>query len=179
MFSWLCPTFVTWRTALCQAPLSLGILQARILEWVVVPSSRESSQPRDLTQVSCIAGRFFTDWATGEAQEYSRRQLILCPENLPNPEIEPRSPALQADYLPAERPGKTLLKYFVVQLLSDIWLFATAWIAASQASQSFAISCILLKVMFMESVMPCNHFILCHPLLIWPSIFPSIRVFSN
>ena len=47
-----------------------GILQARILEWVVFPFSRGSSQPRDRTQVSHIAGRFFTSWATWEAQEY-------------------------------------------------------------------------------------------------------------
>ena len=45
-----------------------GILQARILEWVAVPFSRESSQPWDRTQVSCIAGGFFTVWATREAQ---------------------------------------------------------------------------------------------------------------
>ena len=50
-----------------QAPLSMAILQARILERVVMPSSRESSQPRDQTQVSHIAGRFFTAWATREA----------------------------------------------------------------------------------------------------------------
>ena len=47
-----------------------GILQARILEWVAFPFSRESSQPTDGTQVSCIAGEFFTSWATREAQEY-------------------------------------------------------------------------------------------------------------
>ena len=47
-----------------------GILQARILEWVAFPSSRWSSQPRDRNQVSCIAGGFFTSWATREAQEY-------------------------------------------------------------------------------------------------------------
>ena len=47
-----------------------GILQARILEWVALPFSRESSQPRDRTQVSRIAGRFFTSWATRKAQEY-------------------------------------------------------------------------------------------------------------
>ena len=47
-----------------------GILQARILEWLAFPFSRESSQPRDQTQVSRIAGRFFTSWATREAQEY-------------------------------------------------------------------------------------------------------------
>ena len=53
-----------------QAPLSMQILQARILEWVAMPSSRGSSQPKDQTQVSCIAGRFFINWATREAQEY-------------------------------------------------------------------------------------------------------------
>ena len=53
-----------------QAPLSMGILQARMLEWVAMPSSRGSSQPRDRTQVSRIAGGFFTIWATREDQEY-------------------------------------------------------------------------------------------------------------
>ena len=48
-----------------------GILYARIIEWVALPFSRESSQPRDLTQVSHSAGRFFTSWGTREAQEYS------------------------------------------------------------------------------------------------------------
>ena len=47
-----------------------GILQARILEWVAFPFSKGSSQPRDQTQVSQIAGRFFTSWVTREAQEY-------------------------------------------------------------------------------------------------------------
>ena len=50
-----------------------GILQARILEWVAFSFSRVSSQPRDGTQVSCNAGRFFTSWATKEAQEYWSR----------------------------------------------------------------------------------------------------------
>ena len=47
-----------------------GILQAKIVEWVAIPFSRGSLQPRDRTQVSHIAGRFFTNWATREAQEY-------------------------------------------------------------------------------------------------------------
>ena len=55
----------------------------------------------------------------------------------------------------------------------------TPWTAACQASLSFTISQSLLKLMFIESVMPSNHLILCHPLLFLPSIFPSIRVFSN
>ena len=66
-----------------------GILQARILEWVAFPFSRGSSQPRDRTQVSRIAGRFFTTWATKEAQEYCSGQPIPSPEDLPDPGIEP------------------------------------------------------------------------------------------
>ena len=66
-----------------------------------------------------------------------------------------------------------------VQSLSCVWLFATPWTEACQASPSFTISWTLLKVMSIESVMPSNHLILCHPLLLLPSVFPSIRVFSN
>ena len=55
----------------------------------------------------------------------------------------------------------------------------TPWTAASRASLSFTTSWNLLKLMSIESVMPSNHFILCHPLFLLPSVFPSIRVFSN
>ena len=65
------------------------------------------------------------------------------------------------------------------QLLSHVQLFATPWNAAHQASQSIINSWSLLKLMSIESVMPSNHLILCHPLLFLPSIFPSIRVVSN
>ena len=81
----------------------------RILEWVAYPFCRESSQPKNRTEVSCIAGRFFTNWAIRDTT-ITRR---------------------------------------------------------------------LLKLMSIESVMLSNHFILCHLLLLLPSIFPSIRVFSN
>ena len=64
------------------------------------------------------------------------------------------------------------------QLLSRVWLFATPWIAACQASLSITNSQSLLKHMSIESMIPFNHLILCCPLLP-PSIFPSIRVFSN
>ena len=66
-----------------------------------------------------------------------------------------------------------------LQSLSHVQLFATPWTAACQASLSFTISQSSLKLMPIESVMPSNHLILCHPLLPPPSIFPSIRVFSN
>ena len=66
-----------------------------------------------------------------------------------------------------------------VQSLSHVPLFVTPWTAARQASLSITISQSLLKPMSIESVIPSNHLILCHPLLLLPSIFPSIRVFSN
>ena len=66
-----------------------------------------------------------------------------------------------------------------VQLLSHIRHFATPWTAACQASLSITNSRSLLKLMFVELVMPSNHLILCCPLFFLPSIFPSIRVFSN
>ena len=64
-------------------------------------------------------------------------------------------------------------------LFSHVWLFATPWTAACQAFLSLSISYSLLKFMTIESVMPSNHLILCYCLLLLPSIFPSIRVFSN
>ena len=63
--------------------------------------------------------------------------------------------------------------------LSRVQLFATPWTAACQASLSITNSWSLLKLMSSKSVMPSNHLILCRPLLLLPSIFPSIRVFSN
>ena len=66
-----------------------------------------------------------------------------------------------------------------VQLLSCVRLFATPWTAACQASLSFPNSWSLPKLMSIELVMPSNHLIRCHPFLLLPSIFPSIRVFSN
>ena len=66
-----------------------------------------------------------------------------------------------------------------MQLLSHVWLFATPWTAACQASLSITNSQSLLKLMSIESVMPSNHLILCRPLLLPPSILPSIRVFSS
>ena len=68
---------------------------------------------------------------------------------------------------------------FVVQLLSCVWLFVTPWTTAHQASLSLTISRSLLKLMSIELVMSSNHLILCHPLLLLPSIHPSIRVLSN
>ena len=73
----------------------------------------------------------------------------------------------------------TMDQFSSVQSLSRVWLFATPWSAACQASLSITNSRSLLKLMSIESMIPFNHLILCHPLLLLPSIFHSIRVFSN
>ena len=72
-----------------------------------------------------------------------------------------------------------MYQFSSVQSLSRVRLFATPWTAACQASLSITNSWSLRKLMSIESVMPSNHLILCHPLLLSLSIFPSIRVFSN
>ena len=72
-----------------------------------------------------------------------------------------------------------MINNFSAQSLSCIWLFVMPWAAARQASLSITNSQSLFKLMSIESVMPSNHLILCRPLLLLPSIFPSIMVFSN
>ena len=84
-----------------------------------------------------------------------------------------------ADVLELNTLHFSSVQFSSVQLLSHVWLFAASWTAAHQASLSFTNFQSLLKLMSIESVMPSNHLILCRPLLLLPSIFPSIRVFSN
>ena len=72
-----------------------------------------------------------------------------------------------------------IFKFGSVESLYRVWLFATPWTAACQASLSIINFRNLLKLMSVESVMPSNHLILCHPLLLLSSVFPSIRVFSR
>ena len=117
-----CPTLCNSMD--CSPPGSSvhGISQARILEWVTIPSSRESTSP-------ALAGGFF--------------------------------------------------QFSSVQSLSRVRLFVTPWTAACQASLSITNSRSLLKLKSIELVMPSHHLILCRPLLLPPSIFPSIRVFSK
>ena len=76
-------------------------------------------------------------------------------------------------------PESPASQFSSVQLLSRVQFFETPWTAAHQASLFITSSWSLLQLMSIESVMPSNHLILCHPLLFLPSIFPSIRVFSN
>ena len=80
------------------------------------------------------------------------------------------------------RPGA--LEYYnelpcFFSLVRHVWLLATPWTAARQASLFFTISWSLVKLMLIESVMPSNYPILCHPLLLLPSVFPAVRVFSR
>ena len=84
-------------------------------------------------------------------------------------------------FLASESPEKPNIKCSVssVQSLSCVQLFATLWTIPCQTSLSITNSWSLFKLMTIESVMPSNHLILCLPLLLPPSIFPSIRVFSN
>ena len=83
-------------------------------KWVTFPFFRGSFQPRDRTQVCHIAGRFFTSWATREAQEYWSGSPIPSPGNLHDPDINPGSPTLQVDFLPTELSGK--------QIYEIVWL---------------------------------------------------------
>ena len=76
-------------------------------------------------------------------------------------------------------PGFSSVHVSSFQSLNHVQLFVTPWTAARQASLSITNSQSLLKLMSIELVMPSNHFILCHPLLLLPLIFPSIRDFSN
>ena len=78
-----------------------------------------------------------------------------------------------------DSPFMLSVQFSSLQSLSRVWLFKTPWVTAHQVSLSITNSWSLLKLMSMESVMPSSHLILCRPLLLLPSIPPSIRVFSN
>ena len=101
---------------------------------------------------------------------------LPSPRYLPNPGITSTSSALPWGFFTIELPGKPIPVQFSRSVVSDS---ATPWIAAHQASLSITNSRSSLRLTFIESVMPSNHLILCRPLLLLPSILPSIRVFSN
>ena len=133
--------------------------------------------------LSVMSDSFATPWTVARQaplsmgfprQEYWSGLPFPSPGDLPDQGIEPMSSALQVDSLLSE-PWVCCC----VQLLSPVRLFVIPRTAARRASSSFTISRSLLKLMFIELVMPSNRLILCHPLLLLPSIFPSIRVFSE
>ena len=94
---------------------------------------------------------------------------MTCTQNL----SQSTKPVLSQQFYPIE------VQFSSVQLLRHVQLFATPWTAARQSSLSITNTWSLLKLKYTESMMPPNHLILCRPLLLPPSIFPSIRVFSN
>ena len=107
--------------------------------------------------------------------------LILCCPLLLLPSIFPSIRVFPMSQFFSTHPAlwsNALIYTHSVQSLSHVRLFAIPWNAACQACLYITNSQSLLKLMFIESVMPSNHLILCHPLLLLPSIFPSIRVFS-
>ena len=94
-----------------------------------MPASRGSSRSRGQTLVSCTAGGFLTIWATREAQEYWSGEPIPSPGNLPSPGIEPVSPALQAESLPVELPGKPMYVLHCVCSFFCWWIASTFWLS--------------------------------------------------
>ena len=124
------------------------------------------SVPAPLTQLTLLpCGGFLMSIPYGGG-----KKLEFCLESRCNVSSKRMAAVLQ----PHSR-----VQFISVQLLSRVWLFVTPWTAAHQASLSITNSQSLLKLMPIESVMPSNHLILYHPLFLPPSIFPSIRVFSN
>ena len=177
-----------------------GIFQARIVEWVghfllqgIFPSQR--SKPRLLNWQAVFfttepPGKPWNPGNTGNIPGPRRGQGRFPTHGLHwGPSIHCQRGEWQSPRrIPAiptnakwirERCSYCALPKLVAQSLSRAWLFATPWTAARQASLSFTISLSFLKLMSIESAMPSSYVILYHPLLLLPSIFPRIRVFSN
>ena len=114
----------------------------------------------------------------GERGYHSRLQPWLILE-LPEEHPKALMPAVLVCLTCCKRIPQTVWLFSSVQSLSHVRLFATPWTAACQDSLSITNSQNLPKLMSIESVMPSNHLILCRPILLLPSILPSIRVFSN
>ena len=146
--------------------------------------SRVSEPVKSLSRVRLIVIPWTVAYKAPPSMEFSRVLewiAITFSRDLPDLGIKPRSPTLQADALLFELPGKPeqsqcFSNQFSHSVVSNS---ATPWTAACQASLSITNSQSLLKLTSIVLVMPSNHLILCHPLLLLPSVFPSIRVFSN
>ena len=112
-------------------------------------------------------------------QEYWSGLPFPSPGDLPDPGAKPESPALACRFFTLSHQESPWTSVISVQSLSHVQLFVIPRIAACQASLSITNSQSSLKLMSIEMVMPSNNLILCRPLLLTPSIFPSIRVFSS
>ena len=146
-----------------------GIPQARILEWVAFPFSRGSSQPRSpAVQVDSLPAEPQGKPKNAGVGSLSLLQRIFSTRELNWGLLHCRQILCQLSY-----EGSPIWS------VSHVQPFVTPWTAVLQAFLFFTVSRSLLKFMSIESVMLSNHLILCHPLLLLPSIFPSSRVFSN
>ena len=145
-----------------------GIFQARILEWLAIMAMgchfllqriclTLGSNPTYVSCISCIGRWILYHWSHLESP-------------LPNV-INSKHQFLTSVFSYNEN--------VVVQSFSHVQLFVTPWTAACQTSLSFIISQSLLKLMSIESMIPSKNLVLCCPFLLLPSIFPSIRIFSN
>ena len=138
-----------------------GILQARTLEWVAISFSNSwkwKVKVKSLSRVRPSATPWIAAYQAPPSMGFSRQEYW--------------------NEVPLPSPNN-IVQFSSIQLLSCVWLFATSWTAAHQASLSMTNAQSLLKSMSIELVMPSNHLILCHALLIPPSIFPNIRVFAS
>ena len=176
---------VTPWTVHCQAPLSMGILQAIILEWVSMPSSRGNSQPRDWTQVS-NPGLLHCRWIIHHLNHQGSLRILEWVTN----------PFSRGSSQPKNKTGVSCIagKFFTSWATKEVlYIYSVQFISVAQ-------SCLTLcdpmnhsmprlpvhhqlleftQSMSIQLVMPSNHLIFCHLLLLLPSIFPSIRVFLN
>ena len=117
-------------------------------------------------------------WGGGGRSD-QETSLFLDPQMAPTRgSAKPQVPIFN-NWFSRSLPGQCCTALIVIQSLSRVELFATPRTAVCQASLAFSISQSLLKLLSVELVMPSNHLILCRPLLLLPSIFPSIRAFSN
>ena len=161
LFTWSCHNVVNWLCAVLSHSVVSDSLQPHGLEparllcpwgfsreeyWseLPCPPSRGSSQRRDWTQVSHVAGRFFTSWATREAHEYWSGEPIPSPGDLPDPGIEPGSPSLQMHSLPAELPPQYKISLKEKGLCS--YTEGLCWVQGSKAGSLVRTSACLSSV---------------------------------
>ena len=125
---------------------------------------------------------YTTTFQKQHAELHQLRMPSACSVSVVSHSLRPHGPWPTRLLCPWGFPGKDTgvgCHLVVVQSLSHVRLFVTSWTAACQASLFITVSWSLLKLMSIESVMPSNHLILCHTLLLLPSIFPSNKVFPN
>ena len=138
----------------------MGLSQARILAWVFISSPRGSSQPKDWTHISCPGRGILYRWAIWESQGHEEK----CAESRTH---------LNGWV------GLVVSTFYCCSVAQPCLTLCNPMDCSTPGFLSLTTSQRLLKLMSIESVMPSNHLFLCRPLLLLPSIFPSIRVFAS